>query len=304
MDTNSQIKIPSIHDTKLVPRAVLRYKLTDDQSVYASYTEGYKAAIIDAGGSCQDSFDKFVCNNVHPEDVHAFEVGYKFDNHHFSNEFAAFLYNYSNLQVSEYRGNAQAYIINAAESRIYGLEDNLHFELNEHFQVNGGVSWTHARYVQFGTPGVPQDGAPLYATCAGAPPAYASSCAGGQYAYVNGDTVLHQVHMQHAPDYTATLGPRGSTGMTATGEYALSANVYYTSKIYFSPSGTQFLQPAYTTLAVRGQWTHPSQKYYVAVWGTNVTNNRYRTQVQYNGYGIGAGWSAPAIWGVEFGAKY
>ena len=68
----------------------------------------------------------------------------EFDNHQISNEAAAFLYNYSNLQVSEYRGNAQAYIINAAESRIYGLEDNFHFELNEHFQVYGGAAWTHA----------------------------------------------------------------------------------------------------------------------------------------------------------------
>ena len=131
-----QIKVPSINSTKATPRAVLRYALTDDSSVYASYTEGYKAAILDVGGSCQDSFDNFKCNNVQPEDVHAYEVGYKFDNHHISNEAAAFLYNYSNLQVSEYRGNAQAYIINAAESRIYGLEDNFHFELNEHFQVN------------------------------------------------------------------------------------------------------------------------------------------------------------------------
>ena len=110
--------------------------------------------------------------------------------------------------------------------------------------------------------------------------------------------------MQHAPDYTATLGPRVSTGMTGTGEYALSASLYYTSKIFMSPSGTQFLQPAYTTLDVRAQWTLPSKNYYVALWGTNVTNDRYRNQVQYNGFGIGGGWSAPAIWGVELGAKF
>jgi iron complex outermembrane receptor protein len=307
---NQQIKVPSINSTKATPRAVLRYALTDESSVYASYAEGYKAAILDVGGSCQDSFDNFVCNNVSPEDVHAYEVGYKFDNHQLSNEAAVFLYNYSNLQVSEYRGNAQAYIINAAESRIYGLEDNFHFELNEHFQVNGGAAWTHARYVQFGNVvnGLTQ-GAPIYASCpanpATLPPAYAGACATpGSFDYVNTSVILHQVPMQHAPDYTATLGPRVSTGMTSTGEYSLSGSLYYTSKIYMSPSGTQFLQPAYTTLDVRAQWTHPSKKYYVAAWGTNVTNDRYRNQVQYNGFGIGAGWSAPAIWGVEFGAKY
>ncbi len=42
----------------------------------------------------------------------------------------------------------------------------------------------------------------------------------------------------------------------------------------------------------------------VAVYGTNVTNHRYRTQVQYNSFGIGAAWSAPASWGVEVGAKF
>jgi iron complex outermembrane recepter protein len=297
--TNFQYKVPSINSTKATPRAVLRYKLTDDSNVYASYTEGYKAAILDVGGSCQDAFDNYKCNNVQPEDVHAYEVGYKFDNHRISNEAAAFLYNYSNLQVSEYRGGAQAYIINAAESRIYGLEDQLKFNLNEYFQVNAAASWTHAHYVQFGTlqNGVTL-GAPIYATCT------PSLCAPGSYAYVNTDTILHQVPMQNAPAYTATLGPRVSTGMTSTGEYSLSQNLYYTSKIFFGPCGCQFLQPAYITLDVRGEWTPPSKKFYVAVFGQNVTNDRYRTAVQYNGFGVGGEWSAPAIWGVEFGAKY
>ena len=88
--------------------------------------------------------------------------------------------------------------------------------------------------------------------------------------------------MQHAPDYTATLGPRVSTGMTNTGEYALSSSLLLHIEDLHGPSGTQFLQPAYTTLDVRAQWTHPSKKYYVAVFGTNVTNDRYRNQVQYN----------------------
>jgi len=307
-NANQEIKVPSINSTKATPRAVLRYKLTDDSNVYASYAEGYKAAILDVGGSCQDSFDNYKCNNVQPEDVHAYEVGYKFDDHRIANEAAAFLYNYKNLQVSEFLAGAEAYIVNAADSRIYGIEDDFHFTLNDYFQVNAGAAWTHARYLQFGgslNASGQVIGAPIYATCpANPPPALAASCSPGTYAYVISGTVLHDVHMQHAPDYTATLGPRVSTGRTGTGEYALSSNLYYTSRIYFSPSGTQFQQPAYATLAVRAQWTHPSTKYYVAVYGDNVANSRYRTQVQYNGFGIGAAWSAPAIWGVEFGAKF
>jgi iron complex outermembrane receptor protein len=304
---NQEIKVPSINSTKITPRAVLRYKLTDDSNVYASYTEGYKAAILDVGGSCQDAFDHFKCINVQPEDVHAYEVGYKFDDHRISNELAAFLYNYKNLQVSEFLTGAQAYIVNAAQSRIYGLEDDFRYSMNEHFQVNAGFAWTHARYLQFGGSLNPQGqviGAPVYATCPfPVPQPLQSACTPGTYAYVPPGTVLSDVHMQHSPDYTATLGPRVSTGQTAFGEFAFSSNLYYTSRIYFSPSGTQFQQPAYATLDVRGQW-NPDKNYYVAVYGVNVANNRYRNQVQYNGFGIGAGWSAPAVWGVEFGVKF
>jgi iron complex outermembrane receptor protein len=110
--------------------------------------------------------------------------------------------------------------------------------------------------------------------------------------------------MQHVPDFTATVGPRFTTGMTGTGEYSVSGNLYYTSKYYSSPSGTQFLQPSYTTLALRAAWKDTSQKYTLALFGENITNERYRTQIQYNGFGIGASWSAPTTWGVEADAKF
>ena len=83
--------------------------------------------------------------------MHAFEVGYKFESHTFSNQVAAFYYDYKNLQVSEFLGAAQAYIVNAASSKIYGLEDEFHWQVVEHVEVNAGASWTHARYETFGT---------------------------------------------------------------------------------------------------------------------------------------------------------
>jgi iron complex outermembrane receptor protein len=110
--------------------------------------------------------------------------------------------------------------------------------------------------------------------------------------------------MQHVPDFTATLGPRITTGMTGTGEYSVAGNLFYTSKYYSSPSGTQFLQPSYTTLALRAEWKDTSRRYTLALFGDNVTNERYRTQIQYNSFGIGASWSAPTTWGVEAGAKF
>ncbi len=295
----TRVPVPSVNSNKVTPRAVIRYKPTDHSSIYASFSEGYKARIIDAGGSCQDP-PAFKCNPVQPEDVFAYEIGYKFETPSFSNEFAAFDYQYRNLQVSEYLQNSEAFIVNAAQSRIYGLEEQFHVNaFEDHVHVNGGVSWTHARYTTFG--GLVDGqvvGAPVYQTCPNGP------AVDGCYAEVNSSTVLHGTRMQYVPDYTANLGPRYTTGMTASGEYSVSGNLYYTSYYFSSPAGTQFRQPSYTTLTLRTEWQDPSRRYTFAIYGDNLTNARYRTTVAYNGEGIGAVWSAPATWGVEFGAHF
>ncbi|MBU6267326.1 MAG: TonB-dependent receptor [Sphingomonadales bacterium] len=300
LDPTSRNYVPSISSNHATPRVVLRYKPDDHSSVYASYTKGYKAAIIDVGGSCQDG-PAFKCNPVKPEDINAFEVGYKYSDRMLSFSTSAFYYNYKNLQVSEFLGNAQAFILNAAKSEIYGIDAEVNLKLNPHFSINAGGAWTHGRYKQFGgdkvvdpTGATVTTGAPIYATCPTA------AC----YDYVNTASVLTNVHMQHVPDFTATIAPRFTTGMTDHGEFALSGSLYYTSEFFFSPSGTQFRQPAYATVDLRAQWDDPTHKYMVAVYGTNVTDHRYRTQVQYNGFGIGAQWSAPASWGIEVGAKF
>ncbi len=57
-------------------------------------------------------------------------------------------------------------------------------------------------------------------------------------------------------------------------------------------------------LSLRAQWTDPSERYTVGLWGDNVTNSRYRTQVQFNNFGIGSTWSAPVTYGLDFGVKF
>jgi iron complex outermembrane receptor protein len=302
--------VPNISSNKATPRVVIRYKPTESSSVYASYAKGFKAAIIDVGGSCQDG-PLFECNPIKPENIDAYEVGYKYHQGPLSFETSAYYYNYKNLQVSEFLGNAQAFIINAAKSEIYGIDGAIRYDWGDHLQLNAGGAWTHARYKQFGGQIIQGQmvGAPVYASCPAAGPSalapkYAGACTNGNTNYVNTDTVLHNVHMQHSPDFTANVGARWTTGMTDTGEYSLAGSVYYTSKIYFSPSGTQFLQNGYATLDARAEWLDPTRRYTLAIFGENLTNKRYRTQVQYNGFGIGASWSAPVTWGVEAGVKF
>ena len=109
--------------------------------------------------------------------------------------------------------------------------------------------------------------------------------------------------MQRAPAFTGNVGARYRTDL-AGGELQLSGNLYYTSKFFFGPSGIQFPQKGYEILSLRAQWTDPSDHYQIAVYGDNITNNRYKTGVQYGNNGIGANWSKPTTYGVEFGLKF
>lgn len=291
----TEMPVPNISNNKLTPRVVLRYKPTDRTSIYASFTKGYKAAISDVGGSCQIPDTNYTCNRVKPEDINAYEVGFKYEDRGLSFEAAAFYYDYKNLQVSIYR-TGTAEIINAATSEIYGLEGALHYQLTPAFQINAGASYVHARYKRF-------NNAPVYVRCSELGEETAATCAANGISFVVVPTTLEDVTMQRTPEFTGFVGARYETDL-AGGELALSGNLFYSSSFFFGPSGVQFKQGGYETLALRAQWSAPGDRFHVAVFGDNVTNSRYLTQAQYSSFGIGANWSKPVTYGVELGVQF
>ncbi len=297
------VPVPSISDNRITPRFVVRYKPNDQSSIYASYTKGYKAAIVDVGGTCQNP--PYVCNSVKPETIDAFEVGFKYDDSKLSFEASGFYYDYKNLQVSIFRSGT-AELVNAAKSKIYGLDGQLRYRFSDSFEVNLGAAWTHARYETFGRtlPSGEVQGAPIYTRCPAPVVAkYAAACSAGETFYVNTDTILRNATMQRTPEFTGNIGARYSTDL-AEGELTLSGNLSYSSKFYFGPSGIQFPQKGFETLSLRAQWTDPSDTFMIAAYGDNVTNSRYLTQVQYASFGLGANWSKPVTYGVEVGVKF
>lgn len=297
----SRTYVPSISSNTWTPRAVIRFKPSDRSSIYASYTRGYKAALIDVGGTCQNPTNLpspsnptgagFVCNNVQPEKIDAFEVGYKYDDRALSVELSAFYYNYKNLQVSYYLGG-QASITNAARSRIYGLDGQIRYRFDDHFELSAGAAWTHARYVEF-------VGAPIYRQC----PGFCGVANPIDTFFVDISQTLRDVPMQRIPEFTGNIAARYTADLGG-GKLVLSGNLFYSSKFYAGPSGVQFPQEGYESLSLRAEWTDPSDRYTIGLWGDNVTNSRYRTQVQYGNNGIGANWNKPTTFGIDLGAKF
>jgi iron complex outermembrane receptor protein len=289
----SSIPVDDLKNNSLTPRVVVRFKPSEESSIYGSFTRGYKAGILNVGGQSAVP--------VAPEKINAFEIGYKFDNRTFAIDLASFYYDYKNLQVSSYQ-NGAAQIRNAASSEIYGLEGQFRYRASEAFNVYGGVAWTHARYKSF-------PNAPYYSYCDPATaPGTALGCIPialggfGAGALAQTTTDAGGLHMQRSPEFTGNLG--ASYGLdVARGRLTLSGNLYYSSSFYFDPS-EQFRQDGYALLALRAEWKDASERFSVALFGDNVTNKRYRTQVLFNTVGIGSVWSPPATYGVALGVKF
>ncbi|MEZ5744130.1 MAG: TonB-dependent receptor [Sphingomonadaceae bacterium] len=283
-----------VNDDRITPRFVIRYKPTEETSIYASFTKGYKAAILDVGGTCQNA--PFVCSRVKPETIDAYEVGMKYDGNGISAELSGYYYDYKNLQVSLFRtGTAQ--IVNAANSEIYGFDGQVRYEVSPAFTINAGASWVHARYKDFAE-------APIYTACADLGADFVTNvCAPNGLTFVIVPSAVQNGTMQRTPEFTGSLGARYVADVGG-GELALSGNLYYTSSFFFGPSGNQFKQGGYETLSLRAQWTDPSDRFYLAAFGDNVTDSRYYTQVGYSNFGIGGVWNKPVTYGIELGFKF
>ena len=279
---------------KITPRLVVRYKPNDDTSIYASYSKGYKAAIMDVGGTCQNP--PYQCNLVKPESIDAFEVGAKYDSGGLSAEVSAFYYDYQDLQVSLFEAGTAA-IVNAASSEIYGLEGQLNWSVSSAFKLSTGASWVHARYKNF-------DNAPIYTRCTDLGAAFNTTvCAPNGLTFIVTGEDISNGGMQRTPEFSGFLGGRYTADL-AGGELTLSGNLYYTTSVFLGPSGKQFKQGAYETVSLRAQWNDASERYSVALWGDNVTNSRFISQATFSNFGIGTTMNEPAVYGVEVGLKF
>lgn len=285
----TQIDVPNLSDNSFTPRVVLRYKPDDASSIYASYTQGYKAGILNVGG--------YSMQPVKPEKNNAYELGYKYEQRKWAVDLASFLYDYKDLQVSSFQAGA-AQITNAATARVYGVEGQVRYSVTRTFDINAGATWTHARYRSF-------QNAPFYGYCdpAVADMAAPTYCASGAGSIVQ---ITHDAsgdRLQRSPDFTANLGANYLIPTAEIGQFTLSGNLYYSSAFYFDPS-EQFRQGAYSVLSLRAQWVDPSGRYSVAAFGDNLGNRHYLSYINANTTGIQSIWASPVTYGVTFGVKF
>jgi iron complex outermembrane receptor protein len=273
----AKVPIPSIHNSKITPRAVIRYELSRASSVYASFSQGYKSAILNVGagplplvnGSLKQTY------YISPETIDAFEVGYKYSTRALTFNLSGYFYNYKNQQITSARfvnGVPQSVVTNAASSHIYGIDADLRYELSDRFVVNLAGSWNHSRYRHFpNAPDLVENGT--------------TGTFGTVFQPADGN------HMIRAPDWSGTAQATYTLDL-AGGRLDLTGNVQYTSKIYFDNFG-RFVQPGYALLGLRAEFTTGDERWSFGVAGNNITDKQYLSVVAPNSGGIGSVYAAP-----------
>ena len=127
--------------SRMTGRAVLDYKITPNNLLYASYSRGYKSGGINP--PLPPSFS--VPLNFAPESIDAFEIGSKntFGNGTLRLNLTGFYYNYTNLQLS--RIVARTSVNDNVNAHIYGVEAEAIMSPTPAFVVNVNASYIRTK---------------------------------------------------------------------------------------------------------------------------------------------------------------
>jgi iron complex outermembrane recepter protein len=134
---NQIIQARSVKFNKLTGRAVLDFKVTDDNLLYISYSRGYKSGGINP--PLQPIFA--VPESFKPEQVDAFEIGSKntFGNGELQLNLTAFYYKYKDLQLSKIV--ARTAVNDNINANIWGFEAEAIVRPDPNLVVNLGFSY-------------------------------------------------------------------------------------------------------------------------------------------------------------------
>ena len=127
--------------SRLTGRAVIDYKISRNNLIYASFSRGYKSGGINPPLSPLFA----VPTTFKPESINAYEIGSKntFLDGTLQLNLTGFYYDYSNLQLA--RIVARTAVNDNVNANIYGIEAEAIISPVPDFVVNANFSWLHSK---------------------------------------------------------------------------------------------------------------------------------------------------------------
>jgi iron complex outermembrane receptor protein len=264
------------------PKLGIDWRINDNVLFYASYSEAFKAGPIQVG-----TLEPI----VEPEEVNSFEVGLKgtYLDGLMTLNLAAFAYDFSNMQVSRTipagpdapPGSEINVFENAGAASNNGIEAEMTWVPTEQLRIMAGFAWLDATFDEYETvdPVFPELGVQD----------------------VSGN------RLPQAPEFSGNVGAEYQIDLAGGGNVMLQARASYQSKIYFS--GLEFdrgAQDAFTVVDARITYSAPGDKYFVNLWGKNITDEDILTTtfpIPLSG-GIVATWAPPRTYGITAGYNF
>ncbi len=265
------------------PRVVVDFKVTDDILAYASYSQGFKSGGFNAFGLAP-SFDQ--------EDLNAYEIGLKSDlaGNRLRLNIAGFYYDYSDLQVRLGVPTGGVEIANAADATVKGVEVEATAVPMEGLTLTGNVSYLDAEFDSGMLRRVPEGvtfpiGAPI--------PLEVVDVSGNR--------------LSRAPKWQTYLSGEYRFPVSTIGTAGIQVSYRYQSNVFFLETNqTQptFKSGGWNQVDLRLSLQSADERWEVAVFGKNITDDRHITQVTQLGSFPNAAINEPRKWGGQISVNF
>jgi iron complex outermembrane receptor protein len=261
----------------VTPRAAIRYALTHQSNIYASYSEGFKSGTYNVTANGNTPVD--------PEHIRAYEVGYKYAAGRTSFDVSAFYYNYKDLQVQALPpGATLTTLINAGVVHTYGLDAEFTTRLAENWDLHAGASYLHAKYDSFPNASI---FVPLPSGHGNA--SVAPYDASGKY-------------VEFSPKFSASVSLT-YTKPVGDGSISSTATASYTDTFFYDPSN-RLTSPSYVLLNGVITWKPRPRGFEFSVWGQNLTDRVYPQIITFSTAGDRIAYARPRTYGVRVGYEF
>lgn len=284
------------------PRVSLRYEIAARSNVYASYSKGFRSGgsqVLYVGGNS-------IIVPIEPEEIAAYEVGFKTAQPFGQFEVAAFHYDYTNIQVATTITNPLCGLScapinatsNAPEATVDGVEASVTFSPIENLDISLGGAYLKAEYTDF------------------------PAAVGNGFNATTGLNAASQVQnwngqqMARAPEFSGNVSISYVFPDVAGGTLTPSANFKYTdsyvlnnASLYGPLAGPdlankqRYREGAYGLLNL--SLTYESANgYTLAGYVNNATGVDYHLNMSGSAFGDYGTWASPTTYGMRLGYKF
>lgn len=239
-------------DSNWSPEATIKYEVSDDVNVFASFKTGFKSGGIDNSALPSNSLSQAVASNdfsaliYDSETTIGGEIGVKsqFDNRNFTFNATAFYYVFDDLQVQNFDPVAIQFItLNAGEVTTRGLDIS--------------TTWR-----------TPVDGLTLSGNLA-----YLDAYFSDTFIAGNGGVDLDGRDVARAPDFSGNIAFDWEIPLSNALELNLGGNAIYSDGYFTNEDDfTDFRQDSYVSFDARASIGHPDGMWRLSLIGVNLTD--------------------------------